>query len=288
MTRAVENTRQLRKKKLGSCGGCSRKLQDRVKNVIQCSVVSCRSSWHFRCAAVKSEDIFGLWLCSTCLGSDLPINEEEIPLSSDARVRVIAGTQEEDVLDHVAPATCPSSTSDLSSDPLPGSAQVQSSTSAVNLAPAQPSALRPLSTPGPSSASAPGRLQFFPTLKEAHTKYVPTATHIPKSARGDFARVLADTISECLDDPQSICSWVKLQILSKCILRAKPSGDRQTGQSFGGEVKLRMQRWRQGNISDLWKEAVKAKQNRKKGKKSKLSMAIRRPKSNPSLHADLH
>ena len=53
-------------------------------------------------------------------------------------------------------------------------------------------------------------------------------------------------------------------------------GESQTPQSYAAEVKLRIQRWRQGEAGELWKEAVKSqkkgagkKGRRKKGRRKK-------------------
>jgi hypothetical protein len=71
-----------------------------------------------------------------------------------------------------------------------------------------------------------------------HTIHIPTATHIPKSVRGDYARVLADTASAAMDNPVDISQWIHLQIISKCILRAKERGKTQAPQSYAAVVKL--------------------------------------------------
>ena len=97
-----------------------------------------------------------------------------------------------------------------------------------------------------SPAPAPPQQNDLPAAHVAHTTHIPTATHIPKSCRGDYARVLADTASASLNNPQDVSQWIKLQIISKCILRAKGRGESQTAQSFAAEVKLRIQRWRRG------------------------------------------
>ena len=44
----------------------------------------------------------------------------------------------------------------------------------------------------------------LPTLEEAHKLFVPTVTRIPKSARGDYARALADVL---------VCHWAAAALL---------------------------------------------------------------------------
>jgi hypothetical protein len=72
-----------------------------------------------------------------------------------------------------------------------------------------------------------------------------------------------------LDSPQDLSKWTKLQIITKCILRAKGRGEAQTAQSFAAEVRLRIQRWRNGEEGALWREAVKAQKAGKKGRRKK-------------------
>ena len=93
-----------------------------------------------------------------------------------------------------------------------------------------------------SPSPDPPQQNYPPAAHVAHTTHIPTATHIPKkSCKGDYARALAS-----LNNPPDVSQWIKLQIISKCILRAKGRGESQTAQSFAAEVKLRIQRWRRG------------------------------------------
>ena len=125
----------------------------------------------------------------------------------------------------------------------------------------------------PRGASPPPppqtQLSDLPTAAEAHSTYIPCTIHIPKSCRGEYARALADTISESLDNPQDISKWTKLQIITKCVLRARGKGESQTAQSYAAEVRLRIQRWRNGEAGALWREGVKAQKAGRKGKKKK-------------------
>ena len=112
-------------------------------------------------------------------------------------------------------------------------------------------------------------------------------THIPKSARGDFARALADVFWNIVNSPQDINNHIKLQIFPRCILRAKSDGEEQSAQSYAAEVKCRLRRWMEGDILSLWKEAVKSlKKGGKRGrrKKSKVSDKEQQEKQNATTH----
>ena len=55
-----------------------------MKNVLQCGVVSCRTWWHHKCAAVKSADQCLLWICPKCSDEELlntDIDEQAEPSS---------------------------------------------------------------------------------------------------------------------------------------------------------------------------------------------------------------
>ena len=129
--------------------------------------------------------------------------------------------------------------------------------------------------------------EALPSCEEAHKKNIPTATHIPKSARGDFARALADVFWNIVNSPQDINNHIKLQIFPRCILRAKSDGEEQSAQSYAAEVKCRLRRWMEGDILSLWKEAVKSlKKGGKRGrrKKSKVSDKEQQEKQNATTH----
>ena len=55
-------------------------------------------------------------------------------------------------------------------------------------------------------------------------------------------------------------------------VRDKGKGETQTVQSYAAEVKLRIQRWRQGEAGSLWKEAVKAHKVTRRGRGKKVVM----------------
>ena len=133
---------------------------------------------------------------------------------------------------------------------------------------------RRTSPPPPPPQAQPAQHADLPTAAEAHSTYIPCTTHIPKSCRGDYARALADTISESLDNPQDMSKWTKLQIISKCVLRAKRKGEAQTAQSYAAEVRVRIQRWRNGEAGALWREAVKAQKAGQKGKRKKKGRRV--------------
>ena len=93
---------------------------------------------------------------------------------------------------------------------------------------------------------------LLPTGLQAHTTRIPTVTHVPKSARAVLAQVLADTLYEVVDHPLEEKSWIRLQILARGILVAKPKGQTGSVESQAAAVKARIRRWRQGEAGSLW------------------------------------
>ena len=92
--------------------------------------------------------------------------------------------------------------------------------------------------------------------------------HIPKSAREDWAKVLASTVGDVCADPTSSKRWLLLYILPRCVLRARPSEVASSGRSAAHIVKEACRRWRSGEAAALWTEAVKAQRPPpKKGRK---------------------
>ena len=113
-------------------------------------------------------------------------------------------------------------------------------------------------------------IHHMPTSQEAHRTFIPTATHVPKSARNEWARLLADVVNQVVSKPGDEKYWINLFILARCLLASKPSSSQ--GLSFGHEVKDRIKRWRNGDAGLLWQEALanhskSSKKARRRGKK---------------------
>ena len=100
----------------------------------------------------------------------------------------------------------------------------------------------------------PPPAEGLPDMATAHCTYISTAVHVPKAARALWAQVLAAVLQEVVKNWRSIGPWVQLYILARCILPARQSGN--YSQSYGREVIARLRRWKKGEVSELWKEAV--------------------------------
>ena len=111
----------------------------------------------------------------------------------------------------------------------------------------------------------------LPSLETAHTTQIPTHKWPPKASRVDFSRELADLWDRLANNMDSIQLWTKLLIFPRCIIPA--AAPRSTEQSLAQQVKARLRRWRAGECSQLWQEAVDmtSKQSRKRAKKNKAA-----------------
>ena len=238
-----------RRRSSGNCVGCGKRDSgDDIDHWVRCDEEGCDGGgawWHDKCAGVQAADYEGSarWSCPHCV----KVSQMASLRDQQANRREEGDRSEQQVV--VAEERVESAEGEEMF--MPGGLQVEDEHGYVRRHEPPPPA------PPPQSDLPPAHV--------AHTTHIPTATHIPKSCRGDYARVLADTVSASLGNPQDVTHWVKLQIISKCILRAKGRGESQTAQSFAAEVKLRIQRWRQGEVGELWKEAVKAVKAQKKG-----------------------
>ena len=72
----------------------------------------------------------------------------------------------------------------------------------------------------------------LPTWEEARDTRVATMRHIPTAASHEWARTAAPTFQACCDSPEDEEPWIKLYILTRCILVARPGDSRrQIGSS---------------------------------------------------------
>ena len=112
-------------------------------------------------------------------------------------------------------------------------------------------------TPPPSSQQEetqelpiplPGEL---PSLQEAHRTQIPTLTHIPKAARGQWSKVLAELCNRVANTPEVHSLWLLLSIFPRCILPASKVARYADGHSQARVVRERLDRWRHGHYRDL-------------------------------------
>ena len=99
--------------------------------------------------------------------------------------------------------------------------------------------------------------ESLPTWAEAHCTSIPTTRHVPKGAREDWARVLATTCTCVCDDHRNPREWLRLYILTRCVLPTKPRGKGYTAQSHAQVIRALIRRWRNGEEAQLWQEALK-------------------------------
>ena len=96
----------------------------------------------------------------------------------------------------------------------------------------------------------------IPSLEQLHSTVVPTLKYCPKAARGDFARELATIwhrVTSQLDEERL---WVLLGMFPRCILPAGRGPRAGDAYSQARLVRERLRRWRNGEYSQLWQEAV--------------------------------
>ena len=105
----------------------------------------------------------------------------------------------------------------------------------------------------------------LPSFEEAFYTYIPTIKHIPKGARGNWAKVWSESLN-----PQSTKEWLLHYILPKCILPANKVIKKRGGPTHTAIIKERIRRWRKGGAKELWEEAIAitSKGTKKKQKKS--------------------
>ena len=79
----------------------------------------------------------------------------------------------------------------------------------------------------------------------------PTLRYIPKSLRDVWATVVSEVLTLLLASPNQIEPWCKLFMLPKCILSSPPRGGRSHWRDVLSLVRSRIQKWRDGRISEL-------------------------------------
>ena len=110
----------------------------------------------------------------------------------------------------------------------------------------------------------------MPTWEETRATRVPTTRHVPKSARSVLARTLGTTVAEVALDPGNLLAWLRLYILPRCVLLAKP------GEQGVVDVRSVFQRirdactwWRASKAAALWAEATAGAGVKMRGRRHK-------------------
>ena len=101
----------------------------------------------------------------------------------------------------------------------------------------------------------------LPSSETVHSTFIPTIQWVPKSARAEFRRVLASLFNKIAYNPANVAGWILLAMFAKVILPAAPL---RPDTSQARAVRDRLNRWRQGEYSALWREAIELTKKKKK------------------------
>ena len=112
----------------------------------------------------------------------------------------------------------------------------------------------------------------LPSFEEASQVYIPTLKWPPRPVRADFTRTLADLWQQVADKPAEVQGWLLIFIFTRAVLPAGIAGNQDQAESKSKLIRERLRRWRQGEFSALWSEAVQLSSKRPKAKKKKASV----------------
>ena len=94
-------------------------------------------------------------------------------------------------------------------------------------------------------------------MQEIHRTHIPTMKWIPKAARGDFGKTMADLYRRVKRTPEAHSLWALLLMFPRVILPATPRKKNADTYSQARIVRERLDKWRRGNYRELWDEAIK-------------------------------
>ena len=128
----------------------------------------------------------------------------------------------------------------------------------------------------------------MPSMDELNTTLVPTLKWCPKAARGEFARELATLWNRLNENSDDVRLWTLEFMFARCILPAGRGPRAGDAYSMARLVRERLRRWRAGEYSVLWQEAVNlTKVPKKKGRKRKGEEEKSQEKRNAQRAASL-
>ena len=128
-----------------------------------------------------------------------------------------------------------------------------------------------ISRPRPNIHPRDIPIDALPPLHSILGLRTPTLRHVPKGLRDVWATVVGEVLASLLASPNQIESWCKLFMLPRCILSSPPRGGRSHWREVLSLVRSRIQKWRDGGISELWANVT--------AKEKKLKARLSRPKS---------
>ena len=86
----------------------------------------------------------------------------------------------------------------------------------------------------------------LPSMEDVFHTYVPTIKHIPKGARGNWAKVWSESLN-----PQTSKEWLLHYMLPKCILPGNKVIRKRGGPTHTAIIKEHILRWRKGGAKEL-------------------------------------
>ena len=112
------------------------------------------------------------------------------------------------------------------------------------------------SLPSPAVSTGCSLIDALPSLDSILRLRTPTLHHVPKGARDLWASLLGEVLGSIISSPSDVFSWCRLFMLAKCILANPPQGGRSHWRDTLKLVRSRIQRWKEGDIHELWSEVV--------------------------------
>ena len=109
------------------------------------------------------------------------------------------------------------------------------------------------SLPSPAVSTGCSLIDALPSLDSILRLRTPTLHHVPKGARDLWASLLGEVLGS---SPSDVFSWCRLFMLAKCILANPPRGGHSHWRDTLKLVRSRIQRWKEGDIHELWSEVV--------------------------------
>ena len=135
--------------------------------------------------------------------------------------------------------------------------------------PSPPSSTPTLLSPDGNSEANPqlwdSPINALPSLDSILSVRCPSLHHVPKGVRDAWATLFGELLTSLVASPNQIGAWCKLFMLPRA---SPPRGGRSHWRDILKLVRARIQKWRDGNISDLWADVI-----------AKLKARLSRPKS---------
>ena len=124
----------------------------------------------------------------------------------------------------------------------------------------------------------------LPSIEDVMTLVCPTVRHVPSRIKESWSRLLSNELFILTARIRSEQAWKRFFMLPKCVMRidsSKRSGKRRSKQlrNKTSGIPERIERWKKGEILDLWKEAISSrctKDQTKKPLEDDVSLQLKR------------